>query len=94
MGDEDRPELDRPPTHQRLLSQDTGDALNGFMAQRYPNFPGGTQTAIASVLSVRHTTTLNSSMINEFTGGFQRPRLRLNSPWKRNGIDKVLPSTF
>ena len=74
-------------------SRDTGDALNGFMAQRYPNAPGGTQTAIASVLSVRHTTTLNSSMINEFTGGFQRPRLRFNSPWELNGIDKILPST-
>jgi len=73
-------------------SNDSGDALNGFMAQRYPNAPGGTQTSAASVLSLRHTTTLNSSMINEFTGGFQRPRLRFNSPWELNGIDKVLPA--
>ncbi len=54
--------------------RETGDALNGFMAQRYPDAPGGTQTSIASVLSLRHTTTI----INEFTGGFQRPRLRGN----------------
>ena len=73
-------------------SREGTDSANGFMPQRYPSALGGKYVDNASTLSVRHVSTISATTINEFTGGFQRPRVRFYSPWEVYGVDKVLPS--
>jgi hypothetical protein len=72
-------------------SREATDASNGFQPQRFPTALGGKYGDNASTLSVRHVSTLSSNSINEFTAGFQRPRVRFFSPWEVYGADKVLP---
>jgi hypothetical protein len=56
--------------------------LNGFLAQPFPNSPGGTFTATNNFYSFDFTSTFSSNLVNEFTAGAQRGPIRFNAPWE------------
>lgn len=64
------------------FSREDESFLNGFMAQTYPDSPGGNQENLNYFYQFSFTSTLSPSLLNEFRAGAQRSRLLFNSPWQ------------
>ncbi len=58
---------------------------NGFLAQPFPQSPGGTFEGDARVHSLTLTSVLRPSLLNEFRVGIQRASLRFKAPWEITG---------
>jgi len=71
--------------------KESSEQANGFQAQRFPAAPGGESGDGATFGSFNLTSTLKPNLLNEFRAGWQRPRVRFNSPWETQGTG-VLPS--
>jgi len=56
--------------------------FNGFLAQPFPNSPGGTLTSKSDYYSLDVTSTFSPTFLNEFTVGAQRGPIRFNAPWE------------
>ena len=63
------------------------DDPNDFMPSPYPGLPGGLTQSRTRVLSIALLSTLGPNLLNEFRGGYQRPRLRFFAPWEVAGSD-------
>ncbi|MFN0119046.1 MAG: carboxypeptidase regulatory-like domain-containing protein, partial [Blastocatellia bacterium] len=65
--------------------------LNGFLAQPFPNSPGGTSNNNDSFYSLTFTSTITNNLINEFRAGASRSRLRSYAPWELDAGKAFLP---
>jgi len=71
-------------------SRDAENGVNSFMAQTFPNSPGGSTTQRDNIYSLTMTSTLRSNLVNEIRVGALRPRHRFFAPWEVVGMG-VLP---
>lgn len=71
------------------FTRETGSALNGFMAQNFPDTPGGNNEQRDYFYSIQLVSTLSPTLVNEFRYGALRPWLRFNAPWEVAGIDSL-----
>ncbi len=65
--------------------------LNGFLAQPYPDSPGGNLAGSNQFYSFGLISTLSPSLVNEFHAGAQRSRLRFNAPWELEEGRALMP---
>ncbi|MBY0373504.1 MAG: carboxypeptidase-like regulatory domain-containing protein, partial [Bryobacteraceae bacterium] len=81
------------PSHRITASylRETGDAVNGFMAQPFPNAPGGNTTTPGTTYSIKVTSTLTPNLVQETSFGALRSRLRFNAPWETPEGLSLLP---
>ncbi len=68
-------------THER------GSSMNAFMAQPFPDSPGGDNMQRDHFYAMAFTSTLRPTLLNEFRVGILRPLLRFNAPWELAGTD-------
>jgi hypothetical protein len=75
--------------HQLAFSftRESGQNLNGFMAQNLPDTPGGNSESLDYFYSLQLISTLSPTLVNEARYGALRPRLRFNAPWEVAGLD-------
>lgn len=66
--------------------------LNGFLAQPFPDAPGGTQENLDALYSLTMTSTLTPSVVNEFRAGASRGRLSFFAPWEFDEGKALLPT--
>ncbi|MCS7026117.1 MAG: TonB-dependent receptor [Bryobacteraceae bacterium] len=71
-------------------SRDSGEAVNGFLPQPYPDTQGGSVRSLDSIFSLTLTSVVRSNLVNEIRLGALRPRLRFYAPWELN--PSILPS--
>ncbi|MGH9838663.1 MAG: carboxypeptidase regulatory-like domain-containing protein, partial [Blastocatellia bacterium] len=69
------------------FTHEQGKAINGFVAQNFPNSPGGTSESYDFLYSISLNSTLRPDLVNEFRYGALRPRLRFRAPWEVAGFD-------
>jgi hypothetical protein len=72
------------------FTREVGSNLNGFLAQPFPDSPGGNSEQLDYLYSLAWTSTLRPNVVNEFRYGALRPRLRFNAPWELAGLG-ILP---
>jgi hypothetical protein len=74
------------------LIRESDFQINGFLAQPFPNSPGGTLKANADYYSLDVTSTFSPTFLNEFTVGAQRGPIRFNAPWELDEGKALLPT--
>jgi len=74
-------------THRLSFSytREGGYNQNGFIAQPFPDSPGGDSRGRDRLYSLNLTSTLRPNLLNEFRAGALRPRLRFFAPWEVAG---------
>jgi hypothetical protein len=71
------------------FTRESGLNKNSFLAQVFPDSPGGNSSSLDYLYSVSLTTTLRPNLLNEFRYGALRPKLRFNAPWEVAGVDAL-----
>jgi hypothetical protein len=66
-------------------TRENNDNPNANQPQPFPTVPGGTVTSWIRVLSVNVLSSLKPNLINEFRGGFHRPKQAFLAPWDLAG---------
>src|SRR5262245_22738666 len=74
------------------LIRESDFSVNGFLAQPFPNSPGGNLKAKADYYSLDLTSTFSPTFLNEFTVGAQRGPIRFNAPWELDEGKALLPT--
>jgi len=74
------------------LIRESDFQLNGFLAQPFPDSPGGTFTATTSYYTLNVVSTFSPTFVNEFTVGAQRGPIRFNAPWEFDAGKSLLPT--
>ncbi|MGH9938927.1 MAG: TonB-dependent receptor domain-containing protein, partial [Blastocatellia bacterium] len=74
------------------LIRESNFSINGFLAQPFPNSPGGTSTSKSDFYSFDLVSTFSPTFINEFTVGAQRGPIRFNAPWELDEGKALLPT--
>ena len=69
------------------------DLDNGFMPQSLPASPGGKLNTKGTFFSLHLSSVLSPSLLNDFTAGAQRARLRFLAPWELGSGASLLPKT-
>jgi hypothetical protein len=73
------------------FTRETGEDLNGFLAQPFPDSPGGKVVERTHFYSLGVTSTLSPRLVNEFRVGAQRSTLRFLAPWETEEGKAALP---
>ena len=71
------------------FTREGGLSKNGFLAQVFPDSPGGNNSSRDYFYSLSLTTTLRPNLLNEVRYGALRPKLRFNAPWEVAGLDSL-----
>ncbi len=66
--------------------------LNGFLAQPFPDSPGGAQKNVDRLYSLTVTSTLTQTLLNEFRAGANRGSFCFFAPWELEEGKRVLPT--
>lgn len=72
-------------------TKEDSDALNGFLAQPFPDSPGGNSRGRDQLYTLNVTSTLRPTLLNEFRVGVFRPRIQFLAPWELGGTG-IFPS--
>jgi len=73
-------------------TRENGDAKNSFLAQPFPDSPGGNSLSRDRFYSLSIISTFKPTLLNEFRIGALRPLLRFFAPWELEGGSNVQPS--
>ena len=74
-------------------SNESSDALNGFLAPAWPTAPGGSFRGDSRFHSLQLVSTLGPRLVNEFYAGAQRPLVRFLAPWEIEGNTELFPTS-
>jgi hypothetical protein len=66
-------------------TREGGESFNGFLAQPFPDSPGGTVEDKNRFHSFSLTSSLSPTLLNDFRIGAQRPLVRFFAPWELEG---------
>ncbi len=66
-------------------TKETNDLINAFLAQPFPEAPGGTQIGRDQLYTFNVTSTIRPTLLNEFRAGVFRPRVQFLAPWEVEG---------
>jgi hypothetical protein len=72
-------------------TREGGRNINGFLAQPFPESPGGRSESRDRFHSLQLDSSLSSNVQNQFRIGALRPRLRFFAPWELEGGSDLLP---